>query len=610
MTFGTLYGNVSESNGLYGIGQLIPGSTYFEWFIFKESVGQPATPTGGSWNFDTNIGTAPTGWSSASPNIPVNPVWFCIAFVDSRNPTVIVWSTPSKITAGSAAAAVDISFAPTGAIASTNVQSAISEVVTDLALSSGSSTIGYLPAGTGAVATTIQAKLRETVSVLAFGAVGNGSTDNSTAFANAITYLKSIGGGNLILPMPSVGYAINSTWSLNAVHNISIIADGTSAGLNSVPIIWNGANGGNPLYINISRDNSFSNFAIIAGTGTIGIAIDIQNTGPSGSNLSTHLIFNNIHIGAATTAVNFGGTSNNDLHTFNNVTIDGAGTYGYYIDNSQSKFINIQGGDIANKTYGIYCFNGSFQSYTTNFSQNTTDIFLNNPNDAISIISPQSESANKFLDDTGTAGGSWTINVIGGRLSTDNVGSDNIYIRYRKRGALNLIGNYISTGIEQAAVKVFVQSSAAAGFNSFGNTYPNATPWSGSAPVNTFGDMRVDSVGTGLIMPTKSPLIVANYLSTSFTSSWTPDMNLSDAEVLNVNSTSAIAINAPTNLSTGKQFNLTLSNIGVTMGTVTWNAIYKMASFTNPANGFRTTIRFQYDGTNCYEISRATAIPN
>lgn len=490
-----------------------------------------------------------------------------------------------------------------------NVTGNSSGIYAAFAASSGSSLVGYI-LDASAVATTVQAKLRQTVSVLDFGAVGNGSTDNSTAFANAITYLKSIGGGNLILPMPSVGYAINSTWSLDAVHNVSIIADGTSAGLNSVPIIWNGANGGNPLYINISRDNSFSNFAIIAGTGTIGTAIDIQQINPYGSNLSTHLIFNNIHIGAATTAVNFGGTSNNDLHTFNDVTIDGAGTYGYYIDNSQSKFISIQGGDITAKTYGIYCFNGSFQSYKTNFSQNTTDIFLNNPNDAISIISPQSESANKFLDDTGTAGGSWTINVIGGRLSTDNVGADNIYIRYRKRGALNLIGNYISTGIEQAAVKVFVQSSAAAGFNSFGNTYPNATPWSGSAPVNTFGDLRVDSVGTGLIMPTKSPLIVANYLSTSFTSSWTPDMNLSDAEVLNVNSTSAIAINAPTNLATGKQFNLTLSNIGVTMGTVTWNAIYKMAAFTNPANGFKTTIRFQYDGTNCYEISRAAAIPN
>ena len=97
MTFGTLYGNVSESNGLYGIGQPIPGSTYFQWFIFIESTGAPATPTGGSWDFDTNIGTPPTGWSLVAPQVPNTILWFSVAFVDSRNPTVITWSAPSLL---------------------------------------------------------------------------------------------------------------------------------------------------------------------------------------------------------------------------------------------------------------------------------------------------------------------------------------------------------------------------------------------------------------------------------------------------------------------------------------------------------------------------------
>jgi hypothetical protein len=45
--------------------------------------------------------------------------------------------------------------------------------------------VGYLPAGTGAVATTMQAKLRESVSVKDFGAVGDGVTDDSAAFTAA-----------------------------------------------------------------------------------------------------------------------------------------------------------------------------------------------------------------------------------------------------------------------------------------------------------------------------------------------------------------------------------------------------------------------------------------
>jgi hypothetical protein len=51
----------------------------------------------------------------------------------------------------------------------------------DLAASSGASLVGYLPTGAGAVATTVQAKLRESVSVTDFGAVGDGVTDDTAA---------------------------------------------------------------------------------------------------------------------------------------------------------------------------------------------------------------------------------------------------------------------------------------------------------------------------------------------------------------------------------------------------------------------------------------------
>lgn len=49
----------------------------------------------------------------------------------------------------------------------------------------GAEAVSYLPAGTGAVATTAQAKLRESVSVKDFGAVGDGVTDDTAAFAAA-----------------------------------------------------------------------------------------------------------------------------------------------------------------------------------------------------------------------------------------------------------------------------------------------------------------------------------------------------------------------------------------------------------------------------------------
>ena len=84
----------TESVGLYG--NSVPyGGTYFEWFIFKESATAPSTPTGGSWNFTTNVGTPPTGWTQTPPVNPTNIVWVSIAFVNSKTGSTFTWSAPA-----------------------------------------------------------------------------------------------------------------------------------------------------------------------------------------------------------------------------------------------------------------------------------------------------------------------------------------------------------------------------------------------------------------------------------------------------------------------------------------------------------------------------------
>lgn len=61
-----------------------------------------------------------------------------------------------------------------------------------LAASSGSSLVGYLPAGTGAVSTTVQAKLREFVSPEGYGAVGDSVANDRAAFAAAFAASDSV----------------------------------------------------------------------------------------------------------------------------------------------------------------------------------------------------------------------------------------------------------------------------------------------------------------------------------------------------------------------------------------------------------------------------------
>lgn len=60
--------------------------------------------------------------------------------------------------------------------------------------------ISWTPPGTGAVATTVASVLNRTVNVMNYGAVCNGTTDDYTAFARAVTYLTSLGGGTMEIP--------------------------------------------------------------------------------------------------------------------------------------------------------------------------------------------------------------------------------------------------------------------------------------------------------------------------------------------------------------------------------------------------------------------------
>lgn len=75
-----------------------------------------------------------------------------------------------------------------------DVTAAINALTASLAASSGSSLIGFIQAGTGAVATTAQAKMRETISVKDFGAVGDDTHDDTTNIQAAINYANTIGG--------------------------------------------------------------------------------------------------------------------------------------------------------------------------------------------------------------------------------------------------------------------------------------------------------------------------------------------------------------------------------------------------------------------------------
>lgn len=106
-----------------------------------------------------------------------------------------------------------------------------------LAASGGSALVGFLQAGTGAVARTIQSKERDVISVKDFGAVGNGVANDAAAIQAAIDAAFAAGGGTVHVP---AGTYICGSTVVNIKSNVTLRGDG----YNSSILQWSGTGDG------------------------------------------------------------------------------------------------------------------------------------------------------------------------------------------------------------------------------------------------------------------------------------------------------------------------------------------------------------------------------
>jgi len=112
----------------------------------------------------------------------------------------------------------------------------------------------YTPAGTGAVVTTVQNKLREFVSVLDFGAVGDGVTDDTAAIQAAIDEHECV-------YFPAGTYQITSP--IVQTQRNTLIGDGKNSRIRSTAsdLMWLGVASG------VSDQSVISNMAFLSGSG-------------------------------------------------------------------------------------------------------------------------------------------------------------------------------------------------------------------------------------------------------------------------------------------------------------------------------------------------------
>ena len=84
----------------------------------------------------------------------------------------------------------------------------------------------------------------------------------------------------------------------------------------------------------------------------------------------------------------------------------------------------------------------------------------------------------------------------------------------------------------------------------------------------------------------------------TYSASMTPDASAGADQVITATNGTAFTINAPIRPRVGANMTITIRNAaGGALGAVTWNAIYGMSAWTQPANGFSRSITFRYNGS-------------
>lgn len=265
-------------------------------------------------------------------------------------------------------------------------------------ITSNASNVQYDPDGVGAVSTNVQDKLRQTVSVKDFGAVGNGVANDTTAIQAALT----ANSGNTVVFPPGI-YKITSQLTVGVgtfIEAYNAILDGSSGNFTVLKFTDGGGISGGTI-------NGFGNALFNASS--IGISCIGTNNAP-----------------AAPTYVT--GPSVKD------VTITNFGSYGVYL--AYTNNTNVQNCTISNIGYagvgGVSCTNGNFdanviKSISPGTSGDSYGIFVDRNNGTSETAEPRSYyctiTNNKISDVTGgsNAQGIDTHAGVGFVISNNNV---------------------------------------------------------------------------------------------------------------------------------------------------------------------------------------------
>lgn len=120
-----------------------------------------------------------------------------------------------------------------------------------------------------------------------------------------------------------------------------------------------------------------------------------------------------------------------------------------------------------------------------------------------------------------------------------------------------------------------------------------------------------DCAFAGAIVMAVAAVVEASFTIT-YSASMTPAAASGNEQIISATDGVAFTLNAPSGPRTGQYLEITIRNATAgALGAATWNAVYKMTAWVQPATGTSRTIVFRYNGTNWVEKGRTAAdVPN
>jgi len=427
--------------------------------------------------------------------------------------------------------------------------------------------VTYNEGGTGAVNTTVQAKLQESVSVKDFGAVGNGTTDDTAAIQAALNASTSVF-------FPAGKYLISSALGLHSNQVIYGVGPQTGGNKNNSYIVTNtavspamitSANNPDPVVGVIIKDLSLINNAgtacinvTDATTGLVGICQNVSLAGSpcvvgTGSGTNPVMNFDRCNfqsLSASASCISLTGNNTyNDFTVTNSVFNCGSGAYGL--------LINCTSGSSTALTQGISILNNVFETANGGAikigSPYVANIVGNYFDDAPSATQPviylfTSSGSNyhpacvniignysSLTTDVSFLGGSDSV-ISGNRFaSVDLNGSNGIYcvnnqgaVNYKNSNATNFIigsnsvpyhqfpwGIYVNSDLSQGPGVLYVQTNSSTTnpyvyFQNYsGNQVGSISTNSANVSYNTSSDRRLKSNISTITSEQSGPIIDA-----------------------------------------------------------------------------------------------------